>query len=676
MKKKKNIALIVLLSVILVIGVGTIIFRLLQDENQLTVTEKKYITDNKSSLISINVLNDANVFGTAGTGIYYEFLKEFENEYGLSFNIVTSSSDTPVLGLSLTKGTSVPANAKVFYTDHYVLVGKNHSNISNMNNVTNTIGYLSKDSELINTYLKQYSLTLKNYDTRDALVTGLKNDEITYILVPMIEYLDVVLENLYSISYHVSDIKDYYYMINSDNEILASILNKFHNIWSEENFDNSFNKNEYSLFTAKLKITEKELDVIDSKEYNYGFVANYPYDTKTGGTYGGIANEYLEAFSDFSGIIINKTEYSRLDKLIGAINRNKVDLFLDYYAIGDKLTVIDSTYTVDISFVMNNEDSRVYNSLNAIKNETVYVKENSLIIAYLQSEGLNVQTYKTTKELTKLLKNQNIIAMDRMNYLVYRDEKANISERFVVNTHKTYNFVTKCDTMFNRLFTYYVSTIDKNEIIFTGMDDYNKAMKSGTIIYKITKYAIIIILAIAGVSFIIYKFGRRVHIRKKIKRADKMKYIDMLTSLKNRNFLSENLSIWNQNTIYPQAVVVIDLNGLQDLNDTYGYQEGDKQIQSAANALIKTQLDNTEIMRTDGNEFTVYMVGYSEKQVLSYIKKLNKEFKNLPHDKGAAIGFSMIEDDLKLIDDAINEATERMRENKELAQGESDDKEI
>ena len=74
-------------------------------------------------------------------------------------------------------------------------------------------------------------------------------------------------------------------------------------------------------------------------------------------------------------------------------------------------------------------------------------------------------------------------------------------------------------------------------------------------------------------------------------------------------------------------------------------------------------------MRTDGNEFTVYMVGYSEKQLISYVKKLTKEFKNLPHDKDAAIGFSMIEDDVKLISDAINEATEKMKENKSNTTG-------
>ena len=53
------------------------------------------------------------------------------------------------------------------------------------------------------------------------------------------------------------------------------------------------------------------------------------------------------------------------------------------------------------------------------------------------------------------------------------------------------------------------------------------------------------------------------------------------------------------------------------------------------------------------------------KYTTNYIKKLVKEFKTLPYEYGAAIGFSMIVDDLKLLDDAINEASIQMRENKE-----------
>ena len=32
---------------------------------------------------------------------------------------------------------------------------------------------------------------------------------------------------------------------------------------------------------------------------------------------------------------------------------------------------------------------------------------------------------------------------------------------------------------------------------------------------------------------------------------------------KNRNYLNERIEIWNQNTIYPQAIIVIDLNNIK-----------------------------------------------------------------------------------------------------------------
>ena len=73
----------------------------------------------------------------------------------------------------------------------------------------------------------------------------------------------------------------------------------------------------------------------------------------------------------------------------------------------------------------------------------------------------------------------------------------------------------------------------------------------------------------------------------------------------------------------------------------------------------------SEIIRTDGNEFLIYLVGYSEKQIATYTKKLSKEMKSLPHEFGAAIGYSMINDSIKNLDDAINEATLEMITNKE-----------
>ncbi len=139
----------------------------------------------------------------------------------------------------------------------------------------------------------------------------------------------------------------------------------------------------------------------------------------------------------------------------------------------------------------------------------------------------------------------------------------------------------------------------------------------------------------------------------------------MLTSLKNRNYLNKNMKEWSEVNIYPRAIVIADLNNLKYVNDNYGYEAGNDLIVQAASILINTQLEKSEIIRSDGNEFLIYLIGYTDKQISTYVNKLQKEFDKLPYGFGAAIGYSMITDEIKTIDDAINEATIEMRTNKE-----------
>ena len=146
----------------------------------------------------------------------------------------------------------------------------------------------------------------------------------------------------------------------------------------------------------------------------------------------------------------------------------------------------------------------------------------------------------------------------------------------------------------------------------------------------------------------------------------------MLTSLKNRNYLNDNIDTWDASKVYPQTIIIIDLNNIAYINDNYGHNAGDEEIKEAANVLIKNQVINSDIMRTNGNEFLIYLVGYKDRQIELYIKKLNKELKELSHGFGAAIGYSMITDDIKTIDDAINEATIDMRKIKEEANDRKD----
>ena len=667
MKNKKRRLLIIFITLLAIAVAAIVLFRLLGDKNSLTIKERTYINKARTSLIDVNVLSTNNVFGSNGGGVFYDFLSSFENEYKLSFNKIYLTEAKGSVGLSLTKGPVLPNKAIMFYTDHYVLVSKSFINVYG-NDINGLVGVLNEDLASLNKYIKATSF--KTYENKETLLKGFETGEVSFIAVPMIEYLDVILDGLYSIVYHISDMKDYYYLSSSNDDTLDSILNKYFNVWG--NFTDSFNKSMYSLFTNKLKITEKELDIINSKKYTYGFIENAPYEIKKSGTYGGIIANYIKSFASFSNITFDYKNYHTIDALKKDIAKGNVDLYVDYYGLNNLIN-IDSLLTITESVVMANDDKRTFTSLASLSSNTVYIKETSTLKSYLESFELKISYFKNEKDINKLIKDKQIVIMDYPEYLIYRRTNDNAGERFRIIANKTYNFKSNNDSMFNRMFTYYISTIDPNNIVYTGIANYDAVVKSGKLIAQITKYAAIIIIVVGAVAYVLYRSSKRVHIKQKIKKADKMKYIDVLTSLKNRNFLTENIPKWNQNTIYPQAIILINLNDIQGLNDTLGYLEGDKQIQSFANILIKTQPDNTEIMRTDGNEFVVYMVGYNEKQVLSYIKKLNKEIKNLPHDRGAAIGFSMIEDDIKLIDDAINEATESMKKNKELLLIESDE---
>lgn len=256
--------------------------------------------------------------------------------------------------------------------------------------------------------------------------------------------------------------------------------------------------------------------------------------------------------------------------------------------------------------------------------------------------------------------------MDTNKYESYKNNLLDqYNVRYSEKLETSYHFIVNANSTFTKLFDKYLKTLDSEEIKYSGINNYFVTKKSGTLLGTLARYILVLIGILAIIVIIIYKKSKKITIAKKIKKEDKMRFIDQLTSLKNRNYLNENLENWNNNTIYPQAVIVLDLNKLQDINDTLGYEQGDTQIQAAANILIKTQLDKTDVIRTDGNEFLIYLVGYELKQITSYIHKLNKEFKKLPFDYGVAIGYSMITDDVKSVEDAINEAVEQVKTQKD-----------
>lgn len=664
MKKKKSI-MIIIISILVVIGIAIGLYFILNDKDKLTVSERNWVNQNIGTIQNINVINNVNVFGKNGSGVFYDFISDFETEYGLSINPITFNEGSNPSGISFGVKNIVDDNDILFYTDHYVLVGKNNDYISTEEDLNGkNIDILSKDLSYVSKYVKKASnVVFKQFENIDEIILDMNENE-TYMLVPLMEYLDTILSKDYKVVYHFSDIKEYYVLSLSDDK-LSSVLKKYYNKWNNE-FDNVYNDNLFKTFTSAMNITDTEVDSMQSITYNYGFVNASPYEVILGGKYGGIVAVYLSNFSKFADIEFNFVKYKTFNKFMKAVNNKDIDLYFNYYNFTDDFYQTDGI-SIEYVIAARRDNSTVIKSIYSLIGETVYVQENSKIYDYIKNiSDINIKTFSTTKDLFKLNKKDVFIILDKNTFDYYSDNKLdNYTGRYEDFISNEYTFKVRTNSALYRLLDKYIGVMDENKLVIEGLNNHYDTIKSGNIITKIAEYILLILLLVVLIIFIIFKKSKRISIARKIKKDDKMKFIDQLTSLKNRNFLNENIETWNNNTIYPQTIVVIDLNKIQEINDLYGYNEGDKQIKALANILVKTQLDNSEIMRTDGNEFVIYLVGYSQKQISNYIFKLNKEIKKLPYEFGAEFGFSMIQDDIKTIEDALNEAVEDMKKNKE-----------
>ena len=539
MKNKKSV-IITIVVILAVVIIGLIAFRVLTDENKLTSSERRWINNNISTVQNINVVNNVNLFGNTGTGVFYDFLSDFEREYDLELNPVTFNYGENTNGLTLGVTKTLSKKDFVFYEDHYVLVGTEKEVVSNYSDLAGMkIGVISDDASYISGYLEVVgNVTLTQYESKEELLEAFsKNEDIEYMIVPLSIYLDEVLAQDYTINYHLSDIK-LYYVIRGNDDTLTSILEKFYNNWYQENLDAYLKDAEFRLFTSSLGISETEVDAMQSVTYNYGFINNSPYEVIMSGNYGGIIAMYLYGFSEFSDIEFNYTKYRNLNRFERAIKNGDVDLYFNYYNLDDDYYEADSNLVVRYSVIANHENHLVVNSMESLVGSTVYVEENSYLYHYLESiDGITIETYEGEKDLKKLNRKDVILVIDKNIFDLYSGSTlSNYTERYSDSLNTTYQFKSRTDSAFYKLFTKYAMVMDNNEVIYDGMYSHSMTVRTGSILGTIAKYILLTLLVFAIIFIIFYKSSKRIKIAKRIKKDNKMKFIDQLTSLKNRNY--------------------------------------------------------------------------------------------------------------------------------------------
>ena len=116
---------------------------------------------------------------------------------------------------------------------------------------------------------------------------------------------------------------------------------------------------------------------------------------------------------------------------------------------------------------------------------------------------------------------------------------------------------------------------------------------------------------------------------------------DAVTGLYNRNYWEQIIS---DVTLHPRtqnfSLILIDVDNLKEINDTYGHTAGDKVIEIVGQAIKKCIRKEDAGLRYGGDEFIILLFNQDKKAAYRVIERIRREINKLAAGQGMNIQIS------------------------------------
>ena len=108
---------------------------------------------------------------------------------------------------------------------------------------------------------------------------------------------------------------------------------------------------------------------------------------------------------------------------------------------------------------------------------------------------------------------------------------------------------------------------------------------------------------------------------------EKIKHLsfhDVLTGLYNRAYFEEELERYNFPRYYPLSIVMLDVNGLKVINDTFGHREGDRLLQHLSQTLTSVSRQGDILARIGGDEFAILLPFTTSEEAHNFCERIKE----------------------------------------------------
>jgi diguanylate cyclase (GGDEF)-like protein/PAS domain S-box-containing protein len=111
--------------------------------------------------------------------------------------------------------------------------------------------------------------------------------------------------------------------------------------------------------------------------------------------------------------------------------------------------------------------------------------------------------------------------------------------------------------------------------------------------------------------------------KKNLEQIRYLSFYDNLTDLNNRAYFEETLRKFSVLENYNIGIMIIDLNGLKIINDIFGFDCGDKMLQSVARIIKESARSKDILCRYGGDEFIIIIPEADQAILSELVKKIN-----------------------------------------------------